>query len=230
MFLPKKYRYSHLVIAVRSYTIRTASRDLPTPGSLPPFLPKRPSPHPRQHHLPPPTPEPSSLPCPSCGHSALRWNWPSRRGGEWSFWIRQGVPASRKCFSVPPSHCGAWLPAKDGVRAGSPQRGVCGHWGFRDSPHTSQQETSAETVKAALVAVLLTEFLLQRLLLGQVRRGRQIGLKKYSREKAQQRHLMSDIITAAFVCAQNSPDSVRIFSWWVFSGDNFHLKPLLGNL
>ena len=40
------------------------------------------------------------------------------------------MPASRKCFSVPPSHCGAWPPAKDGVGAGSPQGEVCGQLRF----------------------------------------------------------------------------------------------------
>lgn len=105
-------------------------------------------------------------------------------------WVGQGVPASRKCFSVPPSYCGAWLPAKDGVWAGSPQREVGGHWGFWGSPHTSQPETSAEIVKAGLVADLFIHFLLWWSI------GRWAGTKEISiqvkmesHDKAQQRHL-----------------------------------------
>lgn len=43
-------------------------------------------------------------------------------GKKTSFCVGQVVPASRKCFSVPPSHRGAWPRAKDGVWAGSPQK------------------------------------------------------------------------------------------------------------
>ena len=39
-----------------------------------------------------------------------------------SFCVGQVVPASRKCFSVPPSHSGAWPRAKDGVWVSSPQK------------------------------------------------------------------------------------------------------------
>lgn len=55
MFLPKKYRFVHLVIIARSDKIRTASHNLPTLGLLPPFPPKRPS-------YPPPTPHPTPEP------------------------------------------------------------------------------------------------------------------------------------------------------------------------
>lgn len=52
---------------------------------------------------------------------------------------------------------------------GLPTKGkVCGHWGFRASPHLNQQETSAEIVKAGLVADQLIHFLLKRLLDSQV--------------------------------------------------------------
>lgn len=90
----------------------------------------------RPHHYHPPlilhTPKPFPVPCPSSGSSSghsvfqMKLAQPGKGGKKKkkknSFCVGQVVPASRKCFSVPPSHCGAWPRAKDGVWAGSPQK------------------------------------------------------------------------------------------------------------
>lgn len=134
MPVPKKYRFIHLVIAVCSHKIQTATHSHPPFGRLPLFLPKTAKSTPdcittillspfippnRFHYLvPPPVPPPVTL--------YFRGNWLSqgrekKKTNNNSFWVGQVVPAPRKCFSVPPSHRRAWPRAKDGVWAGSPQ-------------------------------------------------------------------------------------------------------------
>ena len=115
----KKYRFIHLVIAVCSHKYRQPPTAIPlSAASLPS------SSHPSY---------PQTI---SSTLSLLRFllrslcisdeTGSAREGGgkkkKNSFCVGQVVPASRKCFSVPPSHCGAWPRAKDGVWAGSPQK------------------------------------------------------------------------------------------------------------
>lgn len=162
MFIPKRYKFIHLVIACPCET-QTAAHSHPHLGRPLSFSSQTSKPTPSciaAFHRPP---IPHSLPSPSSGSlwfqkELVQPDREKKKKKERPVWVGQGVPASRKCFSVPPSYCGAWLPAEDGVWAGSPQREVCGHWGFRGSPHTSQPEASDETVTAGLVAELRIHF------------------------------------------------------------------------
>lgn len=99
------------------------------------------------------------VPCPSSGHSGFRWSWPVR-GLEETGEARQGVPASRKGFPVSTSSSGAWLPSED--EGGAPHKGKsAGSEVSGTQPHSSQQETSAETVKLGLVAKRRAHFRLR---------------------------------------------------------------------
>lgn len=108
MLVPKKYRFIHLVIIVCSHAMQPLtsiplwpppSFSFRMPKSTPTCITASSTPT-----LVPPNPY--SLPCPSSGHSGFRWTGPARkkeRKRKWPVWVGQGVPASRKCFSVPPS-------------------------------------------------------------------------------------------------------------------------------
>lgn len=136
MFLPKKYRFVHLVIIVRLHKIRTTAHNRSTlPLVLPLFFPNvRVYPYPSSCITairPPPLlpPKPSSLPVvsllrPLCFR--MQRDQPegekNHRFGYDKVCQSQGN-ASRSLLPTG----GAWLPAKDGVGAGSPQREICGH-------------------------------------------------------------------------------------------------------
>lgn len=128
----KKYRFIHLVIAVCSHKY---SHPQPSPFRPPPsFFLKQWSP-PLTASLPSSS-HPSYPQTISSTLSLLRFllrslcisdeTGSAREGGKKknknSFCVGQVVPASRKCFSVPPSHSGAWPRAKDGVWVSSPQK------------------------------------------------------------------------------------------------------------
>lgn len=165
MLVPKKYRFIHPVIIVCSHGMQPLttiplwpppSVSFRMPKSTPTCIPASSTPHPC-------TPKPLFSTVSLLRSLWFRWTGPARKKErkkekKWPVWVGQGVPASRKCFSVPPSLWG--VAAGEGWSLGGlPTREVCGHWGFWDSPHTSLRETSAETVKAGLVADLHTQFL-----------------------------------------------------------------------
>lgn len=178
MPVPKKYRFIHLVIAVCSQKIQTATHSHPPFGRLPLFLPQTAKSTPdcittillspvippdRFHYLvPPPVPPPVTL--------YFRWNLLSQGRGKKNLVLRRASCAGLKEMFFSPSFPPWGVAAGKGWSLGGlPTKGkVCGHWGFRASPHLNQQETSAEIVKAGLVADQLIHFLLKRLLDSQV--------------------------------------------------------------
>lgn len=135
----------------------------------------------RPHHYHPPlilhTPKPFPVPCPSSGSSSghsvfqMKLAQPGKGGKKKKkLVLRRASCAGLKEMLFSPSFPLWGVAAGKGWSLGGlPTKGkVCGHWGFRASPHRNQKETSAEIVKAGLVADQLIHFLLKRLLDSQV--------------------------------------------------------------
>lgn len=175
----KKYRFIHLVIAVCSHKY---SHPQPSPFRPPPsFFLKQWSP-PLTASLPSSS-HPSYPQTISSTLSLLRFllrslcisdeTGSAREGGKkkkQKLVLRRASCAGLKEMLFSPSFPLWGVAAGKGWSLGGlPTKGkVCGHWGFRASPHRNQKETSAEIVKAGLVADQLIHFLLKRLLDRQV--------------------------------------------------------------
>lgn len=137
MPVPKKYRFIHLVIAVCSHKIQTATHSHPPFGRLPLFLPKTAKSTPdcittillspvippnRFHYLvPPPVPPPVTL--------YVRRNLLSQGRGEINFVLRRASCAGLKEMLFSPSFPPWGVAAGKGWSLGGlPTKGkVCGH-------------------------------------------------------------------------------------------------------
>lgn len=101
MLVPKKYRFIHQVIVVCSHKTQTATRNHPTCGWVPLFLPKHPSP-PLAASLPPPS-HPLNAQALFTTVSLLRplyfrWNWPNQEKKKNRFGQGTLCPPQGKAF------------------------------------------------------------------------------------------------------------------------------------